>query len=119
MIGGATTSKVHTAVKIAPRYKNPVVHVLDASRSVVVVSSLMDEKLRDDFMEDLDEEYEELREEHYNGLKERKYTPIAAARETGFQINWLVEPRPVKPTLLGTKVRYNKLCARYRNSGHK
>jgi 5-methyltetrahydrofolate--homocysteine methyltransferase len=104
MIGGATTSKVHTAVKIAPRYRNPVVHVLDASRSVVVVSNLLDEKLHDDFMEDLDEEYEELREEHYSGLKERKYSSIDAARENGFQINWPTEPRPPKPNMLGTKV---------------
>lgn len=46
MIGGATTSKMHTAVKISPRYKNPVIHVLDASRSVVVVSSLLDETVK-------------------------------------------------------------------------
>jgi 5-methyltetrahydrofolate--homocysteine methyltransferase len=46
MIGGATTSKMHTAVKISPRYNNPVIHVLDASRSVVVVSSLLDENLK-------------------------------------------------------------------------
>ncbi|KAJ2010154.1 hypothetical protein GGI06_005055, partial [Coemansia sp. S85] len=59
LIGGATTSKTHTAVKIAPRYKEPVIHVLDASRTVVVVSNLLDKGLRDDFIAELDEEYDE------------------------------------------------------------
>mmetsp|Transcript_35332 Transcript_35332/g.140429 ORF Transcript_35332/g.140429 Transcript_35332/m.140429 type:complete len:972 (-) Transcript_35332:1486-4401(-) len=62
LIGGATTSKMHTAVKIRPAYSGPVVHVLDASRSVTVVSSLLDEKNAEDFVADVDDEYEELRE---------------------------------------------------------
>lgn len=62
LIGGATTSKMHTAVKVRPCYSHPVVHVLDASRSVTVVSSLLDEKNREDYIADIDEEYEELRE---------------------------------------------------------
>ena len=61
LIGGATTSKQHTAVKIAPRYTKPVVHVLDASRSVVVCSSLLDDKTREDYLADISEEYEEVR----------------------------------------------------------
>lgn len=56
LIGGATTSKVHTAVKIARKYSHPVVHVLDASRSVVTVSALLDSKTADDFAEDISEE---------------------------------------------------------------
>ncbi len=55
LIGGATTSKQHTAVKIAPRYAQPVIHVLDASRSVVVCSSLLDEKARSDYLDDINE----------------------------------------------------------------
>lgn len=76
IIGGATTSKMHTAVKVAPRYQGPAVHCLDASRAVVVVSNLIDGKLREDFMEDVNEEYEEIRLEHYSGLRERKYLSI-------------------------------------------
>ena len=54
----------HTAVKIAPRYNHPVIHVLDASRSVVVCSSLLDETAKDDYVDDIAEEYEEVREDH-------------------------------------------------------
>lgn len=72
LIGGATTSKMHTAVKIAPRYTQPTVHVLDASKSVVVVGSLLDDSAREDFLTDLKEEYDELRDSHYGGLKDRQ-----------------------------------------------
>jgi cobalamin-dependent methionine synthase I len=64
MIGGATTSRMHTAVKIEPQYSNaPVIHVLDASRAVAVVSSLLDKELKDDFAADTQELYAEMREE--------------------------------------------------------
>ncbi|KAJ7416517.1 Methionine synthase [Pitangus sulphuratus] len=69
LIGGATTSKTHTAVKIAPRYSAPVIHVLDASKSVVVCSQLLDNSVKDDFFEEILEEYEEIRQEHYESLK--------------------------------------------------
>uniref|UniRef100_A0A674CK09 Methionine synthase n=1 Tax=Salmo trutta TaxID=8032 RepID=A0A674CK09_SALTR len=69
LIGGATTSKTHTAVKIAPRYSCPVVHVLDASRSVVVCSQLLDENVKDEFFEETTEEYEDIRQDHYDSLK--------------------------------------------------
>src|SRR5207249_1325528 len=62
LIGGATTSKLHTAVKIAPRYSNVTVHVLDASRAVGVVSSLLSTEKRDDFAAKTRTEYDELRE---------------------------------------------------------
>ena len=107
MIGGATTSKMHTAVKITPRYSSPAVHVLDASRSVVVVSSLLDEKLKEDFMDQIGEEYEEIREEHYNSLKERRFLSLEAARENGFKIDWKSEPLPPIPNFIGTKVFEN------------
>uniref|UniRef100_A0AAZ3RJZ8 Methionine synthase n=1 Tax=Oncorhynchus tshawytscha TaxID=74940 RepID=A0AAZ3RJZ8_ONCTS len=69
LIGGATTSKTHTAVKIAPRYSCPVVHVLDASRSVVVCSQLLDENVKEEFFEETTEEYEDIRQDHYDSLK--------------------------------------------------
>uniref|UniRef100_A0A8C9MNT4 Methionine synthase n=1 Tax=Serinus canaria TaxID=9135 RepID=A0A8C9MNT4_SERCA len=89
LIGGATTSKTHTAVKIAPRYSAPVVHVLDASKSVVVCSQLLDDSMKDDFFEEILEEYEEIRQEHYESLKERRYLSLQQARKKGFHNDWL------------------------------
>ncbi|KAI8916519.1 5-methyltetrahydrofolate-homocysteine methyltransferase [Powellomyces hirtus] len=103
LIGGATTSKMHTAVKIAPRYKNPAVHVLDASKSVVVVSSLLDDKARDDFVDDIADEYEDLRAEHYEGLKDRRYLTLAAAKARKAKLTWKQETMPCKPKFYGTK----------------
>ncbi|MPC32211.1 Methionine synthase [Portunus trituberculatus] len=94
LIGGATTSRTHTAVKIAPKYRNPVVHVVDASKSVVVCSSLLDRKIHDDFIEDLNEDYEIIREEHYENLKDRKYVTINEARKRSFKIDWGSRFRP-------------------------
>ncbi|XP_072265291.1 methionine synthase isoform X3 [Pyxicephalus adspersus] len=104
LIGGATTSKTHTAVKIAPRYNAPVIHVLDASKSVVVCSQLLDEESRDDLIEEITEEYEVIRQEHYDSLKERRYLTLQEAREKGYHIDWLSHPVPVKPKLTGTQV---------------
>ncbi|XP_078134933.1 methionine synthase isoform X2 [Sander vitreus] len=104
LIGGATTSKTHTAVKIAPRYSCPAIHVLDASRSVVVCSQLLDEELREEYFEDLKEEYEEIRQEHYDSLKDRRYLSLSQARGKALHIDWLSLPRPVCPQFLGTRV---------------
>ncbi|XP_009706240.1 PREDICTED: methionine synthase-like, partial [Cariama cristata] len=104
LIGGATTSKTHTAVKIAPRYSAPVIHVLDASKSVVVCSQLLDESVKDDFFEEILEEYEEIRQEHYESLKERRYLSLQQARRKGFHNDWLSGHKPVKPKFIGTKV---------------
>ncbi|XP_065536279.1 methionine synthase isoform X3 [Lathamus discolor] len=104
LIGGATTSKTHTAVKIAPRYSAPVIHVLDASKSVVVCSQLLDESVKDDFFEEILEEYEEIRQEHYESLKERRYLSLQQARRKGFHVDWLSGHKPVKPKFIGTKV---------------
>uniref|UniRef100_A0A8B9YGS1 Methionine synthase n=2 Tax=Bos mutus grunniens TaxID=30521 RepID=A0A8B9YGS1_BOSMU len=104
LIGGATTSRTHTAVKIAPRYSAPVIHVLDASKSVVVCSQLLDENLKDEYFEEILEEYEDIRQDHYESLKERRYLTLRQARENGFHIDWLSEPPPVKPMFLGTRV---------------
>jgi len=85
LIGGATTSRMHTAVKIAPQYSNtdhPVIHVLDASRSVTVVSALLDvdTSRREGYVADIADQYEELREEHYAALEDRKYLTLAQVR---------------------------------------
>ncbi|XP_062980412.1 methionine synthase [Elgaria multicarinata webbii] len=104
LIGGATTSKTHTAVKIAPRYSAPVIHVLDASKSVVVCSQLLDENLKDDFFEEIQEEYEDIRQDHYDSLKDRRYLSLEQARHKGFCYNWLTESKPVKPKFLGTRI---------------
>ena len=104
LIGGATTSRMHTAVKIAPQYKHPVIHVLDASRSVVVVSSLLDESHRQDYVDEVAELYEEMRQEHYDGLEDRKYVTLAQARQQRFRIDYVNEPPIAPPTFLGTRV---------------
>ena len=70
LIGGATTSKQHTAVKIAPQYKSqPTIHVLDASKSVVVCSALLakESDQREEFLDFVQEEYEEIRADYYEG----------------------------------------------------
>ncbi|XP_032430522.1 methionine synthase [Xiphophorus hellerii] len=104
LIGGATTSKTHTAVKIAPCYSSPVVHVLDASRSVVVCSQLLDEDMREEYWEDVKEEYEEVRQEHYDSLKDRRYLSLSEARQKALHVDWFSEPLPVRPQFLGTRV---------------
>jgi 5-methyltetrahydrofolate--homocysteine methyltransferase len=101
LIGGATTSKIHTAVKIAPSYKHPVVHVLDASRSVVVVSSLLDSNQFGDYTDEIAREYQELRTDHYASLKDRKYLALEKSREKKLKLNF---DNVVKPAFLGTKV---------------
>ncbi|KAK5966664.1 5-methyltetrahydrofolate-homocysteine methyltransferase [Trichostrongylus colubriformis] len=102
LIGGATTSKTHTAVKIATRYESPVIHCLDASKSVVVCSSLTDETTRDAFITDIAEEYEEVRQEHYESLKDRRFTPLAVARAKRLLVDFEKLP-PVKPSFLGRR----------------
>lgn len=106
LIGGATTSKQHTAVKIAPKYSNPTVHVLDASRSVVVCSSLLDQECRDEYIEEVADEYVDIREDHYDNLKDRKFLTLDQAKEKALQLDWN-DFEPTKPTFLGTKVYKN------------
>src|SRR3546814_388588 len=84
LIGGATTSRVHTALRIAPAYSGPVIHVLDASRAVGVASTLMSDTLRDDFVEAAAKEYQEIRDKRA-GNKESALLTLAQAREHGFK----------------------------------
>ena len=106
LIGGATTSKMHTAVKISPRYSSPAIHVLDASRSVVVVSTLLDEGAREDYIDDIADEYEDLRAEHYEGLKDRRYLTLEEARSKGGRVDWGKVGGMERPKFLGTKVGF-------------
>ena len=106
MIGGATTSKMHTAVKVAPNYftkAHPVIHVLDASRSVTVVSSLLG-KNRVDFVSDLQEEYDELREDYYAGLEDRYFLDFDKAKKQKYQIDFDAHPVAPTPKQLGVSV---------------
>ncbi|KAK3092953.1 hypothetical protein FSP39_009305 [Pinctada imbricata] len=107
LIGGATTSKTHTAVKIAPRYSAPTVHVLDASRSVVVCSQLTDDDNKDDYVEEIDEEYDEIRTDHYDSLKDRRYLSLDKAREKKLCIDWHSCPPAAVPSFIGVKTFEN------------
>ncbi|HRH09964.1 MAG TPA: methionine synthase [Bacteroidia bacterium] len=103
LIGGATTSKVHTAVKIAQNYSGPVVHVNDASKSVPVASSLISNELRADFMKEIDKEYERVREQNKNAQGQNKFISLQEARENKFKIDW-TKAEIFKPLHLGVSV---------------
>jgi len=103
LIGGATTSRIHTAVKISPQYSESVVHVLDASRSVSVVSNLISKEHQTGFSSKIKKEYEELREQHLGRRRDKNYVSIQFARENKFKIDW-ENYSPTKPSFLGNKV---------------
>lgn len=88
LIGGATTSKAHTAVKISPKYSNTVVHVNDASRAVGVVSALLNKDKSNAYALELRKDYDEFREKFLNRQVDKEYVPIAEAREKKFKIDW-------------------------------
>lgn len=88
LIGGATTSKVHTAVKIAPHYSHPVVHVNDASKSVPAAGSLLSVDLRAHFLSDLKKDYERVREQNKNAQAQNKFISLAEARSNKLAIDW-------------------------------
>ncbi len=103
MIGGATTSSMHTAVKIEPNYDHPVVHVLDASRAVGVAQSLLTESMRPAFMEKIRAEYEAIRLKRANKSKTSNKVSLQQARDNRLVTDWQqFEPYP--PKLLGVKV---------------
>ena len=106
MIGGATTSKMHTAVKVAPNFftvDHPVIHVLDASRSVTVVSSLLGSN-KEEYVEDIMEEYDELREDYYAGLEERYFLDFDKAKDAKLKIDFDERPPAPTPNQLGVSV---------------
>lgn len=102
MIGGATTSKIHTALKIAPKYSHTVVHVLDASKSVTVASSLLSSQ-SEDFKKKISEEYVHLREGYSNRNTEKEYLTLEQARKNKLTIDWN-QYIPCKPKQLGVQV---------------
>ena len=105
LIGGATTSKMHTAVKLTPQYSGPIIYVSDASRSVPVCQSLMDKENVGDFVQDIKDQYTELREEFYTNLEDRKYLTLEEARKKACVLDFtLPENTPYTPNFIGTKV---------------
>lgn len=106
LIGGATTSRVHTAVKIDPFYSGPVVYVLDASKSVPVVSNLLSKDLSQNFITELKSDYERFREEYQSRQSAKSYIRISEARANRLKIDW-ENCELKKPTFLGTKAYSN------------
>ncbi|MGA0941187.1 MAG: vitamin B12 dependent-methionine synthase activation domain-containing protein, partial [Burkholderiaceae bacterium] len=101
LIGGATTSRVHTAVKIAPHYSGPVVYVPDASRSVSVASGLLGDE-RDSYLATLREDYDRVRSQHAN-KKQTPMWPLAKARANGADVDFTTY-KPTKPKFIGRRV---------------
>ncbi len=102
LIGGATTSRAHTAVKIAPHYQASIVHVLDASRAVGVVNSLLNEELKSAFDKKTREDYERLRREHSARTQRRNLLTLKEARAKRTPIDWS-NYVPPKPEFLGER----------------
>ena len=102
LIGGATTSRAHTAVKIAPHYRASTVHVLDASRAVGVVNALLNEQLKSDFDRKTREDYERLRREHAAKTEGKKLLTLEQARANRTPIDWSSYVPP-KPEFLGVR----------------
>jgi 5-methyltetrahydrofolate--homocysteine methyltransferase len=115
LIGGATTSRAHTAVKIAPHYDGPVIYVPDASRSVAVMQSLLTPESRDAYIDEVQADYEKARTQHAN----KKGTPLltlAEARANKAKLSFDADNAPVKPKFIGRRVFKNidlSLIAQY------
>jgi 5-methyltetrahydrofolate--homocysteine methyltransferase len=116
LIGGATTSKAHTAVKIAPGYSNPVVHVLDASRAVGVVGSLINPALKGAFVQTVQTEYEKLRAQH-GEQRAKPLLPLEEARRRRTPIQWRTDDIP-KPEFTGIRVLTSDTEHGTRNTQH-
>lgn len=102
LIGGATTSRMHTAVKIAPNYDHGVVHVLDASRSVTVAGSLLSNEQKQNFLGTVQEEYNKLREDFSSKRSAKQYITFAEAQQNKVSIDWS-NYTPPAPQFTGTK----------------
>jgi 5-methyltetrahydrofolate--homocysteine methyltransferase len=102
LIGGATTSRIHTAVKIDPNYSGSVVHVLDASRSVPVAGSLIGKDTHDAFKFKIKDEYVKLREDHAGRRKDKNYITIEKARKNKTKIDWSTT-KVTEPSFIGNK----------------
>ncbi len=106
LIGGATTSKVHTAVKIAPNYKSSVIYVPDASRVVGVVNALLSSEQKPQYVSDINAEYETIREQYHNRSGKINLMPLSEARKIKFKIAWDQYVPPV-PKFIGVKALKN------------
>ncbi len=102
LIGGATTSEMHTAVKIAPEYHNPVIHVRDASRATGVVAALLSADGKKPFIDSVTEKYSVLRQKHESTRAGVTYVSLEKARANKFKMDWS-SFKPVKPSFLGVK----------------
>ncbi|HOZ75512.1 MAG TPA: methionine synthase [Flavobacterium sp.] len=102
MIGGATTSRAHTAVKIAPEFSGTVVHVNDASRAVTVAGSLLNAETKAIYNQTIRAEYDELREGYLNRSRDKNFLTIEQARANKLQLDWN-HFTPVKPNAIGTQ----------------
>jgi 5-methyltetrahydrofolate--homocysteine methyltransferase len=105
LIGGATTSRTHTAVKIAPHYSGPVIWVADASRSVGVCSNLLSDEARAGFVNDVKSEYERVRAQH-EGKKGLELVPLSQARANALKTDW-TQYAPPTPEVIGTRMLKN------------
>jgi 5-methyltetrahydrofolate--homocysteine methyltransferase len=106
LIGGATTSRAHTAVKIAPNYEGPVVYVADASRSVSVAQSLLTPETRDEYINELANDYERIRVQHAN-KKAVPMVTLAQARANKMKVDFTGSNAPVRPKFIGRRVFKN------------
>lgn len=114
LVGGATTSAAHTAIKIAPHYSGPIVHVLDASRSVPVTTSLISDEQKADFIQKNEERHTRLRDE-YGKKKDRELLSLAQSRERAQKSDWTTQEIAV-PSFTGTKtIEGTELVATLRN----
>jgi len=102
MIGGATTSRAHTAVKIAPEYSATVVHVNDASRAVTVASNLLQAETKEGYVKAIREEYDKLREGYLSRSRDKNFLSIEEARKNKLQLDW-ENYQPVPPNFIGMK----------------
>lgn len=103
LIGGATTSRIHTAIKVEPNYSGTTLHVLDASKSVPAVGNLLNEKSREKFAADIKNEYELLRENYRRRQSDKSYISIEEARVNKFKSEWH-SYKPTKPKKIGIEV---------------
>ncbi len=107
LIGGATTSKAHTAVKIDPEYDGSVVHVNDASRAVTVVGDLLKEETKEKYISDLKADYDAFRIQFLKRTKKKEYLSLQNARKNKYQIDW-ENSQITKPNKLGIQVIENQ-----------
>ena len=106
LIGGATTSAIHTAVKISPNYTHPIIHVRDASKVIGVAGKLLSSTERNSFLDENEKEYDRLRENHAQKVGDKSYISLESARQNKFTSDWESHKVAV-PSFIGTKVLDN------------